>query len=121
VGKTFVTCALIRAARRRGMPVRALKPVASGFDPHAAAASDAGQLLAALGRPLDGDAIAAMSPWRFTAPLSPDMAAAREGRRIEWSALTAWCRREIADAERDGALLLIEGIGGIKVPLDERR
>ena len=41
VGKTFVTAALIRAYRRRGRRVAALKPVASGFEPAQAATRNA--------------------------------------------------------------------------------
>ena len=60
--------------------------------------------------------LAAVSPWRFSAPLSPDMAAARERRAIPFDALVAHCRA----AARDGEVTLIEGIGGVMVPLDDR-
>jgi dethiobiotin synthetase len=62
--------------------------------------------------------VAAIAPWRFAAPLSPDLAAAREGRRIDFDALVGWCRREI---DANAGLLLVEGIGGAMVPLDARR
>ena len=55
-----------------------------------------------------------MSPWRFAAPLSPDMAASRERRSIPFDALVAHCR---AASERRG-VTLIEGIGGVMTPLD---
>ena len=58
-----------------GEKVRALKPVISGFDPADAAQSDTGRLLSAMGRPTSNEDIAAISPWRYIAPLSPDMAA----------------------------------------------
>ena len=69
----------------------------------------------ACGRDVDLDAIAAISPWRFAAPLSPDMAAAEEGRTIDVSAVGRFCANAIAEAED---ILLIEGIGGLMVPLD---
>ena len=116
VGKTFVTAGLIRHLRAQGRAVDAIKPVVSGFDPAAPAGSDPAALLAALGRPLTIEEIARISPWRFAAPLSPDMAARREGRAIDFDALTEFCRS--AMAKRRG-LLLIEGIGGIMVPLDD--
>jgi dethiobiotin synthetase len=115
VGKTFVTAGLIRHCRARGETVDALKPVASGFDPAALAASDPGVLLAALERPLTLQEVERVSPWRFAAPLSPDMAAAREGRAIDFSELVKLCSGVIA-GRRDR--LFIEGIGGIMVPLD---
>ena len=117
IGKTFVTAGLIRALRRAGRPVDALKPVISGFDPKSVAASDTGVLLAALERPFVPEAVAHLSPWRFSVPLSPDMAAAREGRSVDFDALTAFCRERIAAAT---GTLLIEGVGGVMAPLDER-
>jgi dethiobiotin synthetase len=114
VGKTFITAALIRHARATGRAVEAFKPVLSGFNPAGAATSDAGVLLAALGRPVTDDTIDRMSPWRFAAPLSPDLAAAREGRAVDFGAVVEFSRR--AAAGRD--LVLIEGVGGVMVPLD---
>lgn len=114
IGKTFVGCGLLRALRRRGA-IRALKPVTSGFDPNHAAESDPGRLLAALGEPPTAAAIARISPWRFAAPLSPDQAAAREGRTIDMDALLAFCREAMAAGP-----LLVEGVGGVMVPLTAR-
>ena len=115
IGKTFVACGLIRALRAQGRKVRALKPVVSGFEDATARASDPGQLLAAMAQPLSADHIAAVSPWRFTAPLSPDMAAAKENRAIDFDAVVAFSRTTTADE-----ILLVEGVGGVMVPLDER-
>jgi len=117
IGKTFVTAALIHELRRRACHVAALKPVASGFDPAQAAASDAGNLLAALGALATPAAFDHIAPWRFHAALSPDMAARREDRVIDFAALVAHSRQAIAVAT---GTLLIEGVGGVVVPLDER-
>lgn len=116
VGKTFVMLRLIAELAAAGRTVRALKPVASAFDAAHPETSDTALLLRAQGRPLDEANLAAVSPWRFAAPLSPDMAAARERRSIPFDALVATCRA--ADAQSD--VTLIEGIGGVMVPLDER-
>jgi dethiobiotin synthetase len=117
VGKTFVTEGIIRALRRAGRPVDALKPIISGFDMQLAAVSDSSRLLTALGRNLKTTEIDAISPWRFKAPLSPDMASRLEGASIDFEALLGFCRKRIA--AQPGALL-IEGVGGIMVPLDDR-
>jgi dethiobiotin synthetase len=114
VGKTFLSAALIRHWRVAGHAVAAFKPVASGFDPATAHTSDPGVLLTALGRPISD--IDTISPWRFAAPLSPDMAAAREGRTLDFDAIVEFSRRAAKSADR----ALIEGVGGIMVPLDER-
>ncbi len=116
VGKTFVPAALIRHFRATGRAVEAIKPVVSGFDPAASQASDPGVLLAALGRPVTLEEIDRIAPWRFAPPLSPDMAAAREGRAIGFDALLDFSRRPA----KTGSILLIEGVGGIMVPLDEK-
>lgn len=118
IGKTFVATGLIRSWRAAGRAVEAIKPVLSGFDDTNAHASDAALLLHALGRAPTPEAIAQVSPWRFAAPLSPDWAARREGRAIVFSELVEFCRRVMA--ARRGTLL-IEGIGGVMVPLGEHR
>lgn len=116
VGKSYVSAGLLRAALARGARVDALKPVASGHDPARLADTDAAVLLRALGRPVTAESVAACSPFRFAAPLSPDMAARREGRSFSLDAVLGVCRA----AEGPGALL-VEGVGGVMVPLDGRR
>ena len=115
VGKTFVATGLIRHFRSAGRTVDVIKPVVSGFD--GGEDSDPARLLAALGRSVSDEEIARMSPWRFSAPLSPDMAARREQRAISFTEVVEFCRGATAQ-RRD--VLLIEGIGGIMVPLDDR-
>jgi dethiobiotin synthetase len=118
VGKTFVVASLIRHFRQMGRTVDAIKPVISGYDPAQAGASDPGILIAALGLPFSPESIERISPWRFRAALSPDLAARYEGRSIDVDAVVAFCRDAIG-RRRD--ILLIEGTGGIMVPLDDRR
>ena len=93
----------------------------SGFDPVAAAGTDTGRLLAAAGADITEDSIALVSPWRYAAPLSPDMAAAREGRTVPVDDVIAYCLAAIDEANESGMYLLIEGIGGVMVPLDDTR
>ena len=115
IGKTFVACALIHQLRRAGRSVSALKPVATGISPETVSDSDSALLLQALGVPAADDAVAAIAPWRFPEPLSPDMAAAREHTTIPFNELVAFCQ-----ADRGTDVTLIEGIGGVMVPLDRR-
>ena len=118
VGKTFVAASLIGHLRQMGRTVDAIKPVVTGFDPAKVATSDPGVLLAALGLPRTPEGIDRISPWRFRAALSPDLAALIEQRRIDVDQVVAYCRSAV---ERRRDILLIEGIGGIMVPLDEQR
>jgi dethiobiotin synthetase len=119
IGKTYVTCALARQLRAAGRAVRAFKPVATGMaalgDP-AFQHSDTAQLLAAQGSLCDETTIAGCTRWRFAAPLSPDMAAAAEGRRLELGDITTWVRSAIQQLSAD-TTVLIEGIGGVMSPI----
>jgi dethiobiotin synthetase len=114
VGKTYVTAKLVAELRAAHRSVLALKPVASGFDADNIAATDTAVLLDALDLPATSANLDAVSPWRFAAPLSPDMAAARERRRVPFADLVEFCR-----APRAADVVLIEGIGGVMVPLDD--
>ena len=95
----------------------AIKPIISGFDPARAGDSDCGVLLRALGLPLSDEEIEDISPWRFAAALSPDMAARHEGKEIDFEQLVSFCETAIEEAEGD---MLIEGVGGVMVPLDQK-
>jgi dethiobiotin synthetase len=118
IGKTFVGAGLIRHLRGAGRPVDSIKPIVSGFDADAWQESDPAMLLAALARPLALQELERVSPWRFKAPLSPDLAARREGRTIAFQDVIEFCRRSAAGCR---GVLLIEGIGGVMVPIDDRR
>lgn len=114
IGKTLVTSVLTRQLRAQGKTVRALKPVISGFTAETLDESDTAELLRAMERPVTPETIAEISPWRFEAPISPDMAAIREGRTIDFLKLIEFCDSpELIDHT------LIEGVGGAFVPLSD--
>ncbi|MEW6449869.1 MAG: dethiobiotin synthase [Pseudomonadota bacterium] len=118
IGKTFLTAGMIRYFRDGKIAVEALKPVATGFDDDAPEWSDTAVLLGALGRRTTPEEINRISPFRFAAPLAPDMAAARERRKLDFDELLEFTRRAALNHQGQ---LLIEGVGGIMVPLDDRR
>lgn len=101
IGKTFVTATLIRELKEAGKTVRALKPVISGYTE---------------GEDNDLTVLQADSLYRLRAPLSPDMAAKAEGIRLDYSAIVEFCRRPFTED-----VLLIEGVGGVMVPLTDMR
>lgn len=107
VGKTFCAAALLHQAPH----FRAIKPVMSGYEKPEG--SDAGQLLEAMGKPLSDSSVAAISPFRFRAPLSPHVAAQQEQTEISPQKLLDYCRSQLQSSPH----LLIEGVGGIMVPL----
>jgi dethiobiotin synthetase len=113
VGKTFVTCAIINQLVKQGKKVEGLKPIISGFTDDNMHEIDTAEIIEALGHHMTPEMIAHVSPWRFIHPMSPDMAAKREGRQIDYRDLLTFCQ--------DGhtaEYLLIEGVGGAFVPLD---
>ena len=118
IGKTVVTTTLAWQARKKGKLVRVLKPVISGYDKKTCNQSDTAQILQCLEIEQTHAAIESISPWRFKAPLSPDMAAAREGMRLDFESIVEFCRE--AEAGSDD-LLLIEGVGGLMVPLTDSK
>src|SRR3974390_342912 len=117
IGKTFVIVGLIGYLREAGQAVQAIKPVVSGYDPSVVDTSDPAVLLAALGLEVSADQIDRIAPWRFRAPLAPDIAAAREGRSINFEELVTFSRQAVRATR---GMLFIEGSGGIMVPLDAK-
>ena len=119
IGKTLVAAAVVRQERDRGRAARALKPLMTGCGP--GASGDAGILLEAGGEKAGAAAVTRISPWRFRDPLSPHLAAENEGRAVDFDALCAFCRREMAAARAAREALVIEGIGGAMVPVTRSR
>lgn len=115
-GKTYLGSGLIRAWRQSGQRVGAFKPVLSGFEPAKVAESDAGQLLAALGAPVSQETLDAIAPFRYAAPLSPDVAAVKEGKNVDYGAVLGACRRFLSSGND---VALIEGAGGVMSPLSD--
>ena len=116
IGKTWVSAALLRHWRLKGLAPEAIKPVATGYDPEHPEDSDAAALLRALGRPVTTETVEAMTPIQLRAPLSPDQAARREGGWITARSAAAACWPTLAFAKGP---VLIEGAGGIMAPLND--
>jgi len=113
IGKTYVAEQLISECEIRGISCEALKPIVSGFDD--SSQTDTARLLSALEVPINDHTVNACSPWRFSAPLSPHMAARREGRSIALNEVVDFCRQP-----SEARLRLIEGVGGVLVPINDR-
>ena len=110
VGKTFVACALATLLRRRGQRVAGMKPIETGVE---RAPEDAVRLRQAANDPAPLDDVC---PYRLRAPLAPAVAARLEGVTIDVDRLVALAARRATTAD----LLLIEGAGGLLVPVVER-
>jgi dethiobiotin synthetase len=117
IGKTHVVSGLLRAAAEEGWKVDALKPVVSGLDPEDWSNSDPGRLLTAMGRSHSDEALEALSPWRYRAPLAPPLAARLEDQALDFEPVVDFCRRRIATTA--AGLMLVEGVGGLMSPIAE--
>ncbi len=113
VGKTLVTTALAICLTQRGLSVGAMKPIETGYGDGSAEGSDAARLYAAAGMT---DPVEAMSPYRFPDPLAPIDAARRAGTTIRLQTIVAAYRTLAAKHE----LMLVEGAGGVLVPISTR-
>jgi len=114
MGKTYVTCLLLRQLRDQGYTSRAIKPVISGFDENAPEDSDSGLLLSAMDDAPTLENIRHISPWRFAEPLPPHLIAMQTGTPLKFDEILSFCRKE---ADKNLDFLLIEGAGGIMTPL----
>lgn len=113
VGKTAVSCALLHAARARGLTTAAVKPVAAGCDADGHN-EDALALQAAMTLELP---YAQVNPVALQPAIAPHIAAAQAGRSLSADRLAGLCRGVM----HSGAdLVLIEGAGGWRVPLGPR-
>jgi dethiobiotin synthetase len=112
IGKTVVTCALAAALRRRGLRVVAMKPVETGAafdDPE----RDGYRLRAAAE---DTRPLSVTAPVTFPDPVAPLVAARHAGMPIDLDQLD----RAVRDATRNCEALLVEGAGGLLVPVTDR-
>lgn len=115
IGKTLLTTALCWQLHSQGKKITALKPVITGYDANNQA-NDTALILRSLGLSAQPKLMEAISPWRYAAPLSPNMAAAGEKRPIDTEALVAFCR-EHASLKTD--IVLAEGAGGVMTPITD--
>jgi dethiobiotin synthetase len=111
VGKTIVAAALVAALRRHGARVGVFKPVETGV-PGGMDPPDAALLRAAAG---STQSVESVCPFTFVEPLAPMIAAERAGTRIDLNALDAALARASADMDAT----IVEGAGGLLVPMTE--
>jgi dethiobiotin synthetase len=113
VGKTAVACALLRRWSAQGARAVGMKPVAAG-----AAGPDGSDDVAALAAAGNVAApLAARNPFAFAPAIAPHLAAAEAGVRIDLERIRAAYDLLAARADR----IVVEGAGGVRVPLDATR
>lgn len=127
VGKTVVAAGLLSCARARGIDLVPMKPVETGVDPRrsGACATDLGYATEAAGKmpagtaekmPAEGE-LELMGPYRYEPACSPHLAGRMAGRYPDIGHIVA-CAARLSGAHD---AILVEGAGGVLVPLDESR
>ena len=112
VGKTLVSCALLRQLRTRHARVVGMKPVAAGTEADSGENEDTLALRAAgsIQVPPELD-----NPYCLPLPLSPHLAARAAGQRIDVALIAERYHRLAAQADA----VVVEGAGGFLVPLTD--
>ena len=114
IGKTYASVALLHALRGAGLRAVGMKPVASGCMATAEGLRNEDALAlqsASSGSPDYAD----VNPLAYAAAVSPHLAAAAEGRRVELAPVQAAYARLVARAD----VVVVEGVGGWLAPLSD--
>jgi dethiobiotin synthetase len=112
VGKTLVACGLLKAFAQRGLRTVGMKPVATGAVPrgNGLVHEDVERLLAAGNTPAPREQV---NPYCFAPPIAPHLAASEAGIRIDLDHIER-CFDALAAA---ADVVIVEGVGGFRVPL----
>ena len=116
VGKTRIAVALCRAFAARGRRVAAMKPVACGCTATAAGLRNADALALQAAMTVRAS-YAEVNPYAFAPPIAPHLAAREAGTFIDFEVLDRAYERLCMQSE----VLIVEGAGGWRVPLDAER
>lgn len=118
VGKTFILSKFCQKLSQENRRFFAIKPIISGFN-YDDSESDSAKILKILHKDFNQENLDQISPWRFKAPLSPNIAAKLENRIIDFSQVVEFCREKILVAKKLSQDLLIEGAGGVMTPITD--
>jgi dethiobiotin synthetase len=116
VGKTVLSAALLAAMSAAGVRVRAHKPVVTGLDEPADSGWPADHELLASVAGMTPEEVA---PLRYGPAVSPHLAAALADETIDPAAMIARARAAGAGVDPGEGALIVEGVGGLLVPLAE--
>lgn len=117
VGKTVLSAALLAAMAAAGERVRAHKPVVTGVDEPDSEHWPADHVMLARASGMDPEAVA---PLRYGPAVSPHLAAELAGERIDPARVLEAVPADRGDGDKGEAILVVEGVGGLLVPLAER-
>ncbi|MCU4802504.1 dethiobiotin synthase [Halobacteria archaeon HArc-gm2] len=108
VGKTVVTAGLVATLRADSVDARAIKPCQTGYPPD----DDARFVADACGTDEAATCLRRLEP-----PLAPEVAAREAGTDLSYESILGDCRAALSETDRG----VVEGIGGLRVPLADGR
>ncbi len=111
IGKTVVACGLVAAWARRGLAIAGIKPIESGQTQTGELGGDVGEL----GRVSTFHVTRFRAPYLLIDPVSPHLAARREGRTIEADVVLRW----VAAIRQEADGVVVELPGGLFSPLSD--
>ncbi len=114
-GKTYATCKLINYLNANKITTHAIKPVASGCTEQDEHLFNEDEILLQL----EQNNLGEITPWKYKSPVSPHIAALRENQFIDICKVIDFCNN--FHNQHKFKTLLIEGAGGLLVPLNEKQ
>ncbi|WP_454689414.1 dethiobiotin synthase [Achromobacter aloeverae] len=116
IGKTLASCGLLRAFAGRGFATAAMKPIAAGAEQGADGAwrNEDAQALAACATVSVPPALS--TPYLLREPAAPHLAARQAGVVLDIAHIVQ-CHRDVLPR---ADVTIVEGVGGFRVPLDDR-
>lgn len=114
VGKTLIAGAIARILTEQAFRVGVFKPIATGCHRHweGMTSSDT-EFLAQCAN--SNSPLSTITPVGYVTPAAPIVSAARDGHPIDFAAITAAYQQVC----RDSDIVIVEGIGGVRVPLTQ--
>jgi dethiobiotin synthetase len=112
VGKTLVSCALLHAFAARGGSTAGMKPVAAGCENQKWEDVESLVVASTVAAPR-----ALVNPYALSPPIAPHIAARQSGINIDMAIIC----KAFLELQKIADMVIVEGIGGFLVPLDEHQ
>lgn len=116
IGKTYVSCLLLRAINAMGLTSSAIKPIASGCHRNAAGQLRNQDALDLQQHASFHQAYDTVNPIAFEKPIAPHIAASESNTPLN---IDVVCQAITNSMQADADVNFIEGVGGWSVPLNE--
>jgi dethiobiotin synthetase len=121
IGKTYCAVEIIKALIKKKIEVNPFKPILSGFNLRKIEESDSYKILRTIKKDIDIKDIKSITPWLFNNAMAPSLAAEKENKNLDYNQVFNWCLDKINYKNNKNAINIIEGAGGILVPIEKEK